>query len=149
MSKGQRDAEILMQRIRDAEYKRAADQPAPTPRTVMEGTPETIYLQTGGGDDPEMTFDQLGEVTWCVDWIERDDTKYIRADIAERELSAAKAEAERLREALTDQIQWVAAFAMGLGQHETVMSSDRMKRALAATRKEEGARVQIEKEKNA
>ena len=55
-----------------------------TPK-IMEGTPEVIYLQTGDAGDEDMTFDQLGDVTWADDWIDRGDTKYIRADVAERE----------------------------------------------------------------
>lgn len=58
----------------------------------------------------------------------------------EEELKRAEAEAKVLREALNDQIQWVAAFAMGCGQHDVVMDSDRMKRARAALAAKEPGR---------
>lgn len=92
------------------------------PRTVMEGTPEAIYLQTGDAGDEDMTFDQLGDVTWAEDWIDRGDTKYIRADVAERELSAARAEAERLREAYELKVADLAAETLRASEFHALLS---------------------------
>jgi len=51
----------------------------------MMKAPERIYLQTGlesWDDDPELTWDGLEEVTWCVDRINDNDVEYVRRDIA-------------------------------------------------------------------
>lgn len=67
-----------------------------TPK-IMEGTPEVIYLQTGDAGDEDMTFAELGDVTWAEDCIAHGDTKYIRADVVERENAALRAELEGVR----------------------------------------------------
>jgi len=51
---------------------------------------ETIYLQICKDEDSELH----GEVTWCEDQINPDDTEYVRADIVE-ELRTKLAEAEK------------------------------------------------------
>lgn len=103
------------------------DQPAPTPRTEE--------LSTMGKMELALYSEQHDALCAILGTRRISIVEAVR--MVGEQLSAKTAEAERLRETLTDQIQWVAAFAMWLGQHEVVMSSDRMKRALAATRKEE------------
>lgn len=47
--------------------------------------PERIYLQTGleeWDNDPELTWDDLEEVTWCVDRINDNDVEYVLKDVA-------------------------------------------------------------------
>lgn len=79
-------------------------------------------------------------VAWTTRLAQEQIAAHAKAYVAQREETLRyKEQLTALREALTDQIQWVAAFAMGCGQHDVVMESDRMKRALAAlaaTRKE-------------
>lgn len=69
------------------------DQPSQTPTA-----PKIIYLQYGPEDDEPMgdRLDYEG-ITWCQNQINEGDTKYIRFDEHERELSAARLDAERLR----------------------------------------------------
>lgn len=57
---------------------------------VKTNAPRIIYLQDGGGEPlPRERYDE--QVTWCGDSIEDDDTKYIRFDQYERDLTAARA----------------------------------------------------------
>lgn len=57
---------------------------------VKTNAPRIIYLQDGGGEPlPRERYDE--QVTWCEGSIEDDDTKYIRFDEYERDLTAARA----------------------------------------------------------
>src|SRR5574343_1297718 len=67
-------------------------------RRVMHKAHETIWLQVdpdGESYDPEQ-WSLEDDATWCKDQINANDIKYVRADIAEAELTAARAEIERL-----------------------------------------------------
>src|SRR5574343_1517370 len=68
-------------------------------RIVMHKAHETIWLQVdpdGESYDPEQ-WSLEDDATWCKDQISANDVKYVRADIAEAELTAARAEIERLQ----------------------------------------------------
>lgn len=54
--------------------------------------PERIYLQWLDPDSHEEAY----EVTWCVDQIDRTDPEYVRIDIYEKLLEAAKAMRDEL-----------------------------------------------------
>lgn len=63
----------------------------------MHKAHETIWLQVdpdGESYDPEQ-WGLEDYATWCKDQINANDVKYVRADIAEAELEAARAEIER------------------------------------------------------
>lgn len=67
--------------------------------TPITNAPKIIYLQDGGGDGeplPSNLYDE--QLTWCEDSIESNDTKYIRFDVHQAELQAARVEIERLRQ---------------------------------------------------
>lgn len=64
----------------------------------MHKAHETIWLQVdpdGESYDPEQWILE-DDATWCKDQINANDIKYVRADIAEAELEAARAEIEQL-----------------------------------------------------
>lgn len=64
----------------------------------MQKAPETIWLQVdpdGESCDPEQ-WGIEDDATWCQDKINENDIKYVRADIAEAELEAARAEIANL-----------------------------------------------------
>lgn len=68
----------------------------------MHNAHETIWLQIdpdGESFDPEQWSLEDG-ATWCKDQISANDVKYVRADIAEAELEAARAEIELERTSL-------------------------------------------------
>jgi hypothetical protein len=61
-------------------------------RSEVSDAPERIYLQWGG---------RGYEATWCEDRIDEGDepdVEYVRADVAEKELAAAKATLTKIKE---------------------------------------------------
>ncbi len=43
----------------------------------MKNIPKVIYLQVDPEDEEPDDFKELDEVTWCSDWINKSDIKYM------------------------------------------------------------------------
>jgi hypothetical protein len=57
---------------------------------TMKNIPKEIYLQLG--DDPDINddFKELREVTWCADRINKNDLKFVLADVRVNEVAVCE-----------------------------------------------------------
>lgn len=66
----------------------------------MKNIPEKIYLQTGlEGLDPDIDFNNLSGVTWCIDKLGLNDIEYVLSQHVQSELSK---KIEQIKKELND-----------------------------------------------